>query len=223
MKRIITYYQIVSYMLKRINVRISLRSIVDRNSRLEGSNRIYQNAAVIRSNIGFGTYIGPGTTFISANVGRFCSIGPNCKIIVGTHPSKEWVSTHPSFFSSKKQGGFTYTNKNLFEEHKRVKASGQEYNCIIGSDVWLGSDVKILSGITIGDGAIIGSNSLVTKDIEPYSIAVGSPAKVIRYRFCRNDINFLMDFKWWNKNEDWIIKNAKNFHHIDIFKEVVEK
>ena len=80
---------------------------------------------------------------------------------------------------------------------------------IIGNDVWIGYGAVILSGVTIGDGAIIGTNALVTKDVPPYTIAGGIPAKPLKKRFSEEKISALMKIKWWDWSEEEILKNLK--------------
>ena len=89
----------------------------------------------------------------------------------------------------------------------------------IGNDVWIGEDVKIIGGVTIGDGAIVATGATVTKDVPPYAIVGGVPAKVIRYRFDMPTIDFLLKDKWWDKPVDWIKSYAQEFKHIDLYKE----
>ena len=88
---------------------------------------------------------------------------------------------------------------------------------IIENDVWIGNNVLIKGGVTIGNGAIIAMGSVVTKDVPPYAIVGGVPAKIIRYRFSENDIKKLLDFKWWNQNDSWLKENYKKFHNIEDF------
>lgn len=129
-------------------------------------------------------------------IGKFCSIGPNITIITGGIHPKNWISTFPIRIRldliNKYEDGMPYTNGDVN----------------IGNDVWIGTGVTILSGITIGDGAIIAANSLVSKDVEPYSIVGGNPAKLIKYRFSTNEINHLKKIQWWEWNEDKIIENV---------------
>lgn len=120
-------------------------------------------------------------------IGKFCSIGPNVTVFLGGNHRSDWISTY----------SFSTLLKNYDNLEWPYYSNG---DVIIGNDVWIGKDVTILSGVTIGDGAIIGTNSLVTKDVEPYSIVGGNPAKLIKYRFNQNIINQLLKIKWWNKD-----------------------
>jgi virginiamycin A acetyltransferase len=136
------------------------------------------------------------------SIGNFCSIAYGVKIGLGNHPTN-WVSTHP--FAYDKKYGFVSKTKSFDEQTKE--------RCIIGNDVWIGANATILAGVHIGDGAIIGANSLVTTDIAPYSIVVGTPAKHIRYRFSESLIARLLELKWWNWDEDKIKLNVGNFNN----------
>lgn len=84
----------------------------------------------------------------------------------------------------------------------------------IGSDVWIGDNVSIMSGVTIGDGAIIGANSLVIKDIDPFSINVGIPAKKTKTRFSESEIKKISSLKWWNFDWDWLKTNSEKFSNV---------
>jgi serine acetyltransferase len=101
----------------------------------------------------------------------------------------------------------------MFSELKYVD---DKYFVEIGNDVWLGDNVTILSGIKIGDGAIIGANSLIIKDIEPYSINVGSPSKIVRYRFEKEIIDDLLFVQWWNKDFKWLDENSHLFSDVNL-------
>lgn len=163
--------------------------------------------------LGHGSHICAGSigkyTYINKNclidrntqsIGNFCSIAYGVKIGLGNHPTS-WVSSHPFAYDSKY--GFIKQNK-TFQEQITEK-------CIIGNDVWIGANAVVLAGVKVGDGAIIGANSLVNKDIEPYSIVAGIPAKHIRYRFDESTIKKLLDLKWW----DWDDQTIKE--RIDLF------
>ena len=87
----------------------------------------------------------------------------------------------------------------------------------IGNDVWIGEGVTIKGGVTIGDGAVLAMNACVTRDVPPYAIVGGVPAKIIRYRFDNNIIQGLLSIRWWDKPEDWIIEHAPDFCDITKF------
>ena len=86
---------------------------------------------------------------------------------------------------------------------------------MIGNDVWIGTRVMLLGAITIGDGAIIGAGSVVTKDVPPYAVVAGNPARVLHYRFPQEIINKLLEIKWWNHDEKWIREHAVMFRDIN--------
>jgi len=171
-------------------------------------NTIYKNVSLNTVLLGDFTYVSDGTKISKAKIGKFCSIGPDCKIGLGKHPSSKFVSTHPVFFSMLKQAQVSFSNKNRFEEFEEIN---------IGNDVWVGANAIILDGVTVSDGVIIGAGSVVTKDIPPYAIVGGIPAKIIKYRFERNEIDKLLKIKWWDMDLDYLRKNYKKLHDIKKF------
>ena len=185
----------------------------------EGKNALFSNVQLGDCYLGLGTYIGHNTNIGRAKVGRFCSIGDNVRISLGIHPT-HFISTHPAFYSPNKQAGFTFASKSQFDEHNFSGDSG--YHVVIGNDVWIGNNVLIFDGVTVGDGAIIAANSLVNKDVEPYSIVGGSPSKFIRYRFDLETIEFLIWFKWWDQDFNWLKENYFKFFSVDDFKNNIE-
>lgn len=187
-------------------------SIVFPSCIFEGGNRICRNVYLSNSMLGYGTYIGPESSIIASEIGRYTSIGPRVIITNGKHPTEVFVSTHPAFFSLRRQSGFTYVKEQKYsEELNRNRATG------IGSDVWIGDSALILEGVKIGDGAIIAARSCVTMDIPPYAIVGGNPAKIIKYRFNKEQIMALIQIKWWEKDEEWIKERVDLFSNIDEF------
>ena len=209
-KYISNYYARIKY-----DVKFGKHAGADLKTYFEGKNYINDYSNVSHSYIGLGTYIAGHTSFSKVKIGRFCSIGKNIKTNIGIHPT-DLISSHPAFFSIKKQAGFTFVDKNKFNEHKYADED-KKYLVIIGNDVWIGNNVIIMDGIKIGDGAIIGTSAIVTKDVEPYSVMGGVPAKLIRKRFDTDVIDALLEFKWWEMDFYWIERHHELFLQPDRF------
>ena len=186
----------------------------------EGNNLIASNTVLRNSYLGYGSYIGKKSELNGAQIGKYTCIGPRVLNITGKHPTRDFVSIHPAFFSVQHEIGFTYVNKEKYEELAFADA-GKKVNIEIGNDVWIGASVTIIDGVKIGDGAIIAAGAIVTKDVEPYTIVGGIPAKEIRKRFKKEDIEFLLQYKWWEKDEEWIKNHADPFENIKQFRREV--
>ena len=179
------------------------------HSSFEGANKIYHHSK-FRGEMGYGSYIGPYCE-ISANIGRFTSIAPYVKTNSGLHPyTYPYATTCPMFFSTRKQNGYTFADKMMFNE----SADRPE----IGNDCWIGENVFIAGGIKISDGAVALAGSVITKDVPPYAIVGGVPAKVLKYRYDCDTIDFLMRVQWWNQSADWLKDNWELMSNIDEFK-----
>ncbi|MFA7628076.1 MAG: CatB-related O-acetyltransferase [Candidatus Dojkabacteria bacterium] len=203
----------VLYKVKAIlrkNCRVSLTATLSKETILEGYNKIYKGVKIENSSIGLGSYIGVDSFLPCSKVGRFTAIGPRARMVRGRHPTSNFASIHPAFYSVRKQTGFTFVAKDKFQEFSRG-----EFAVNIGNDVWIGSDVLILEGVRIGDGAVIGSGAVVSKDIKPYSINVGNPIKQIGSRFAEEQVLSLLKLKWWEKDIDWLKKNAEKFENVE--------
>lgn len=195
---------------------------LDSAAKFEGKNRITKDATLLNVSIGYASYIGNRSFIKNTKMGRYCCIGPDVVTIVGSHPTSEFVSTHPAFYSVRKQAGFTYVDKEKYSDFNYLDKENH-YSVIVGNDVWIGEGVRLLEGITIGDGVIIAAGAIVTKDVPPYAVVGGVPAKVIRYRFEKEDIEFLESLKWWEKDEKWFREYAEYFEDIKKLRNILEK
>lgn len=184
-----------------------------RGCKFEGKNRIYPGSCVFRSSLGRGSYVGPNSQLRRSKVGRYCSIGPEVLVLSGTHPIDEKISTHPCFYSLKNQAGFTYVKEQLFDEFLFCPPE-KKYFVEIGSDVWIGARAIILGGVRIGHGAMIAAGSVVTKDVDDYAIVGGVPAKQLRFRFNEDVRRDLLEERWWERDEDWILENQHRFSKV---------
>lgn len=180
-------------------------SIVD--SCISPRARIFSVAHIVNSTIGDYTYIQHNSMFMNTDIGKFCSIGANFVSGMGIHPING-VSTAPMFYSKNKPNGMTLSSENKVIENRRVT---------IGNDVFIGVNVTVLDGVTIGDGAVVGAGTVVSKDIPPYAVVVGSPMRIVKYRFAEDQIASLLAIKWWNWQDDRLPEIEKSFFDIDGF------
>ena len=154
------------------------------------------------SKVGAYTYIGANTDVENSEIGKFCSISDHCRIGMGSHKTGQ-LSTSPIFTEARNGTRFHWVEKDV-NAMPRLRV-------VVGNDVLIGSHALILGDVTIGDGAVIGAGAVVTKDVPPYAVVGGVPAKVIRYRFPQEIIDHLLDLKWWNMEEEMLRS------HIDLF------
>jgi acetyltransferase-like isoleucine patch superfamily enzyme len=156
-----------------------------------------ENSAYRNYKIGRFTYGKPlviDSKNITLEIGNFCSIADGVVVILGGNHSIDWVTTYPF--------------NNLFPEFDHIPDSKpSKGNVVIGNDVWIGQNALILSGVRIGDGAVIATRSVITKDVPPYAIAAGNPAKIVKYRFDLETIDALLEIRWWNWEIDKIKQN----------------
>ena len=124
-------------------------------------------------------------------IGNFCSIAGGVKIFLGGEHRTDWITTFPF--------NIFWEDAQSIDGHPKPKG-----DVIIGNDVWIGAEAVVLSGVTIGDGAVVGARSVVAKNIEPYAIYAGNPAKFIKKRFSDEIIKDFLDLKWWDLDDDLI-------------------
>ena len=187
--------------LQRAGNEINRFSFIDRSTILEGCNYLGRGAIVRKSYIGKYSYIVSGKLSL-AKIGRFCSIAQGVVVGgLGRHPL-DLLSTHPIFFSDNGIYKKPWARRPDFREHDEVS---------MGSDVWIGAHAMILDGVSIGHGSVVATGAVVTKDVSPYSVVGGVPAKVIKMRFDEGTVQRLLELNWWDSGEDLLRAEARFF------------
>lgn len=180
--------------------RIKISSTLLGDCAFEGNNIVGCHNYL--NNVAMGLYsnMGDHNQFFKTRIGRFCSIGSNVHLICSDHPLG-FISTHHVFYNSTEHK--ESFNEGVHFEDCIIRNDGA--SLVIGNDVWIGDQVIIKGGVQIADGAVIGMGAVVTKDVPPFAIVAGNPAKIIRYRFEPSIIEQLLEIQWWN----WPIEQIK--------------
>jgi acetyltransferase-like isoleucine patch superfamily enzyme len=165
-------------------------------------NTIHSLVRLRSVTLGDATYIANGARIVAADIGKFCSIGPSCKIGLGTHPTRGLISTHPAFYSNNLPRELRFAKTSQFQEQRRVH---------IANDVWIGDSAIVLDGLSIENGAIVGAGAVVTRNVPAYAVVAGVPARTVRFRFADSEIAALIEFAWWDRDLEWIRANAAQF------------
>lgn len=188
------------------NPAVSIGALVDTLSKIEPNAKIYRFAKIVNSTIGKHSYVATGTWIINTEIGNFCSIAANVNIGLENHTLNK-ISTSPIFTEQLNATGEIWVEKDCFNPSLRTQ---------IGNDVWIGYGAMVKSGVKIGNGAVIGAGAVVTKDVPPYTIVGGVPARYIKKRFPEEIIHKLLDIKWWDM-PDTTLKSYINIFQKDHF------
>lgn len=192
--------QRVSFILKKVPNSVDKTVIVQKGVHISPSVTINRHSYIN----------GPNTRILSGSFGSFCSISWGVTIGPPEHPISS-ISSHPFWYNHQ----FGFLGNGEWQQPKEAP--------IIGHDVWIGCNTVVLRGSKIGNGAVIGANSVVTGDIPPYSIAVGSPARIVKFRFDQSTIDKLEELEWWNWNKQKINEMSKYFNSPDLFLKNITK
>jgi acetyltransferase-like isoleucine patch superfamily enzyme len=151
--------------------------------------RFYPPVTVANSELGAYSYVSPGTHFMQTRAGRYNSIGDACRFVPSQH-AVDWLTSSPIPFGNVFEGA-------MDDAGTGYRPATEEQRAVLGSDVWIGGHCCIMGGVTIGHGAIVAYGAVVTRDVPPFAVVGGVPAKIIRYRFSETVIARLLAFEWW--------------------------
>ncbi|MGB4438336.1 MAG: acetyltransferase [Sedimentibacter sp.] len=180
-----------------------------KNSSLGSWTDIGPRVNILESEVGDYTYFAGDATAHYAKIGKFCSIASHVRINPGNHPT--WRVTQHHCTYRRVRYGFDIQDDDEFFDWRRTD------NVEIGNDVWLGHGVLVMAGVKIGTGAVVGSGAVVTKDIPPYAIVAGVPAKIIKMRFNDETIKKIMETNWWDWDRKTLENNFNDFFDVGKF------
>lgn len=181
-------------------LRVILQPPAITNSDIAKTSKACSGSHINNSQIGKYSYVGHDCFLSNVQMGSFVSIADNCRIGGAAHPM-ERVSTSPVF----------HAGKNVMKKNFADFPMLSTPTTTIGSDVWIGANTVVISGVNIASGAVVGAGSVVTKDIGPYEIWAGNPAKKIRNRFEEHIIDGMLSARWWEWNDEKIMKYVNYF------------
>ena len=193
------------FSLKKILFKdISPFALWDKSSSITRYTSLQRWAKLMHSCVGQHSRICINTELLNTNVGNFSIIARNCVVGLGAHPTNT-LSPHSIFYKKKRW-------KWHDEWCKDTGFRESDSPIVIGNGVWIGMRCLILDGVTIGDGAIVAAGAVVTKDVPPFAVVGGVPAKVLKYRFSPEMIERLMEIRWWDLPDEEITRIKEIFH-----------
>jgi hypothetical protein len=182
-----------------------------RDSELGSWTELMAGTRMVESVFSDYSYTAGDVNIIYSDVGRFCSIASHVRINPGNHPMGRVTQHHCTY--RRRRFGFSETDDEAFFEWRRT------HRVRIGHDVWIGHGAIVMPGVSIGTGAVVGSAAVVTRDVPAYAVAVGVPAKVIRYRFDEATIGALQRIAWWDWDRATLEARFEDMLNIEAFVE----
>lgn len=200
---IVSYLGSIFSLKKFTHKHVSFLALWDRGSHFSRFSHILRGAKLSDVTLGKYSRIGVNCQVTNATIGNFSVLAKDTVVSVGQHPTN-YLTTHSIFYMKGNWGWHDDWIAPIdFNSSKRVT---------IGNDVWIGRQCIIMDGVTIGDGAIVATGAVVTKDVPPFAIVGGVPAKLIRFRFSQEVIDRLEEIQWWNLADDKITEVINLFH-----------
>lgn len=197
---------------KNITHQSILHALVDKSSFVSRKSRLGRGVKIFHSKVGDYTYIGKNTSLVYATVGKFCSIAGNSSIGMANH-TLSCLSTSPIFTEKNNGTGYTWTMQTHECPYKPVK---------VGNDVWIGTKAMVLGGVEIGNGAVIAAGAVVTRNVPPYAVVAGVPARIIKYRFPNEIISELEKIEWWSLPDEVLKKHINLFQTTDVTLDLIK-
>lgn len=190
--------------------KLRLRAVKD--SRVHPTSKLESGTVFYHSTMGRHSFCGYDCEISHADIGSFVSIANGVVIGGGRHPM-EWVGMSPVFYEGRD------SVKAKFSTHARAPVQRVR----VGHDVWIGRSAIVLPGVEIGNGAVVGAGAVVTKDVAPYAVVAGSPARLLRYRFSESTVARLAATAWWDRDDETLERLGPWFNDVEGFLELAEK
>lgn len=176
--------------------------------------RINGPVYVLDSHIGDYSYLESNVRVSYTIMGRFTSVAPSAQVGLASHPIQDNVSLHPAFYRQDPALGYDLVSAQT--EHQELQTTR------VGNDVWIGAGALVVGGVTIGDGAVVAAGAVVTRDVPPYAVVGGIPAKVLRHRFEEDTVQYLLELRWWDRSEAWWRSHAHLMRDIGSLRDELE-
>ena len=186
---------------------VSFFALWDTRTSFDCTSALRKGSNCVNVSIGRYSSVASYTKVMNAQIGNFSVIARECRVGLGAHPTN-YITPHSIFYKNNPWNMHPeWVQKIEFDENPITH---------IGNDVWIGSRCIVMDGVSIGDGAIVAAGSVVTKDVPPYAIVGGAPAKLIRFRFPENMVKRLLEIQWWDLPDEEITKVIDLFHTLDV-------
>jgi phosphonate metabolism protein (transferase hexapeptide repeat family) len=183
-------------------------NVVIHNSHFGRYTEIGANSSIVETSFGDYSYTAGDNQIIYSEIGKFSNIASHVRINPGNHPMERVTLHHMTY--RRKLYGFGEDDHDFFQWRR-------DHKCTIGHDTWLGHNVIVMPGISIGHGAVVGSGAVVTRDVPPYMIAVGVPARVIKPRFPEDIVAALLRIAWWDWDHATLGARLNEMNHVESF------